>query len=52
MGKGKGSPVIWVYKPSLAKPVAILGGINKKRCHSIAKYFKKHLTPFMYIRAS
>lgn len=50
MGKGKGSPVIWVYKPSLAKPVAIFGGINVGRAYSIVNYFKKHLTPHMYIR--
>lgn len=50
MGKGKGSPVIWVYKPVLNKPAAILGGINVKRAQSIMSYFRKHLTPHMYMR--
>ena len=50
MGKGKGSPVIWVYKPSVSKPVAILGGIHIKRARSIMQFFKLYLTPFLYIR--
>lgn len=51
MGKGKGSPVIWVYKPILTKPVAILGGVHFKRVQSVMCFFKKHLTPHLYVRA-
>jgi hypothetical protein len=51
MGKGKGSPVIWVYRPVLNKPAAILGGVNKDRAFSILSFFKLHLTPHMYLRA-
>lgn len=50
MGKGKGSPLIWVYKPRLKKPFSILGGISYSRAHSIMLYFKKHLSKNMYIR--
>ena len=50
MGKGKGSPVIWVYKPILNKPFAVFGNINRNRAFSIARYFKKHLTPHIYVK--
>lgn len=51
MGKGKGSPLVWVYRPILNKPVAIMGGVEKIRAFSILKFFKLHLTPHMYLRA-
>lgn len=50
MGKGKGSPLIWVYKPKLNKPLSILGGINYSRACSIMNFFKKHLSPHMYLK--
>lgn len=50
MGKGKGSPTIWVYKPVLSKPVAILGGINYKRAFTIMRFFQKHLTPYIFLK--
>lgn len=50
MGKGKGTPLIWVYKPILNKPFAILGGINLLRCYNIINYFKKYLSPYIYLK--
>lgn len=51
MGKGKGSPVVWVYRPVLNKPAAIMGGIDRMRAFSILNFFKSHLTPHMYLRS-
>ena len=50
MGKGKGSPLLWIYKPILNKPLAILGGVNILRAHAVLNYFKKNLTPWIYIK--
>lgn len=50
MGKGKGAPIHWIYKPKLNKPCAILTGISKVRAHSILIYLRKHLSPTLIIR--
>ena len=50
MGKGKGSPTHWVYKPKLDKPCAILAGMSKKRGASVLAYLKKNLSPFLIAR--
>lgn len=50
MGKGKGSPAYWVYKPKLDKPVAILTGMHLMRGRSIVRYFKKHVSPNLIAR--
>lgn len=50
MGKGKGSPTHWIYKPNLSKPIAILTGMHVKRGHSILTYLKKHLNPYLLAR--
>lgn len=51
MGKGKGAPVIWVYRPVLNRPVAIMGGIDRERAFSVLRFFKLHLTPHLYLRS-
>lgn len=50
MGKGKGSPVMWVYKPRLNKPAAILGGLNILKIYSLVSFLKRHLNPYIYVR--
>jgi hypothetical protein len=51
MGKGKGSPVVWVYRPVLGKPVAVLGGVDRPRAYSIVSFFRLYLTPHLYMRS-
>lgn len=50
MGKGKGSPLFWVYKPKLSKPFAIITGLSKQRCYAITRYLSKYLSPYIIIR--
>ena len=50
MGKGKGAPVMWVYKPRLNKPAAILGGMNVLKVYILVKYLRRYLHPYMYVR--
>lgn len=50
MGKGKGSPVYWVYKPIITKPFAILTGVHEKRALHIINFLKKHMGPWIYFR--
>ena len=50
MGKGKGSPYMWLYQAKTNKPFAILRGMHFKRVHAIIKFFKKHLTKYIFIK--
>lgn len=50
MGKGKGSPTHWVYKPDVSKPCAILTDVSSYRARAVLNFFKKHLTRRAYLR--
>lgn len=50
MGKGKGSPKMWIYKPMLHKPFIILSYFHFERCHSFLKFFKKYFHPYIYFK--
>ena len=50
MGKGKGLPVVWIYKPNLNKPFAILGNINVSRAYGIMWFLKKYLNKYMFLK--
>lgn len=50
MGKGKGSPLHWVYKPCLSKPCAILTGVSYYRAKAVLNFLKKHMNRFIYLR--
>lgn len=50
MGKGKGSPVAWVYKPRLNKPAAILGGLNILKIYSLMRFLRRYLNPYIYLK--
>lgn len=43
MGKGKGAPGHWVYKPVVDKPFAITVGWHYLRANILLKYLKKYL---------
>ncbi len=50
MGKGKGSPQFWVYKPILNRPMAILGLMSFYRVSGILIFFKKYLSSNILIK--
>jgi hypothetical protein len=50
MGKGKGLPVMWIYKPKVNKPFVILGNIHIIRAYKIMGFLKKYLNKYMYIK--
>lgn len=50
MGKGKGAPQFWVYKPILNKPLAILGLFSEYRVQSIVLFLKKYLNKYMVVK--
>lgn len=50
MGKGKGAPTNWVYKPKIDKPCAILMGVNRVRAKDMIRYLQKHVSPNLLVR--
>lgn len=50
MGKGKGTPQFWVYKPILNRPLAILGLFSEYRVNSIVLFLKKYLNKYMVVK--
>ena len=50
MGKGKGSPHMWVYRPHITRPFAILSVLNYYRVQNIVKYLKKYLHKYIFIK--
>jgi hypothetical protein len=50
MGKGKGSPVMWVYRPHLNKPFAILSLLGGYRVNNIVSYLKIYLHKYIFIK--
>lgn len=50
MGKGKGSPLHWIYKPEVTKPCAILTGVSPYRAREVLNFLKKHTSRFIYMR--
>lgn len=51
MGKGKGTPQKWVYKPLLSKPFAVVSHYEYKRAKKIALYFKKYLCKYIFVQS-
>lgn len=51
MGKGKGSPLHWVYKPEVSKPCAVLTGVSLYRARAVLVFLKKHMSRFIYMRS-
>lgn len=49
MGKGKGSPLKWVYKPVLSKPFAVIRNFNHLKARTILYYFQKYLNKKSYM---
>lgn len=50
MGKGKGSPTAWIYRPHLNKPFAILSLLSSYRINVILIYLKKYLHKYIFVK--
>lgn len=50
MGKGKGSPTIWIFQPNLTHPTFIFKNFSIKRAFLLKKYIQRYFNPYLLMK--
>lgn len=50
MGKGKGSPTIWVFQPNITHPTFIFKNCNVRRAFLIKYFLQTYFNPYLVIK--
>lgn len=50
MGKGKGSPTIWVFQPNITNPTFIFKNFSIKRAILLKRYIQRYFNPYILMK--
>jgi hypothetical protein len=51
MGKGKGSPTIWVFQPNITNPTFIFKNFSIKRAILLKRYIQRYFNPYILMKS-